>query len=443
MSAIKRFFEKRKLNVRFKKAGEGHRLDEPSARPKTPNTAGAAKATARAGSTDPVAAQKAADAALARLSGKTKDQTTVVRARIRTDMEAEKRKMLETEAALNQAAAAQAGPREVTLDGAPMLPKVLYCCPEIGPEVLPKEEMEGYIQGFLYNSLVEDPEMTSAIMIHTLNKQPDKVKVCVETLIRYLDNAVNHPEEEKFHKIRVGNKAFQERVACLKGTEEFIQAAGFVLRSLPHEDHEEHFWVLTEEYARDSERLTNIKEVLLAAEPIRPQLDRCLKVFHPSSKATKFEIPDEFYNVSPAELKKEQQRKEEAVEKLGLLRTKAMRERDELKELRKYRFTLIRVRFPDGVLLQGVFKAHEKLSAVRQFVGEQLGTWLPFNLVTATGQRLIDDGATLAELSLAPAAVVNFSWDEEVQADIAAQKGAKHAGPYLSPEATALIQALQ
>lgn len=35
-----------------------------------------------------------------------------------------------------------------------------------------------------------------------------------------------------------------------------------------------------------------------------------------------------------------------------MLRTKAMRERDELRELRKYRFAVIRVRFPDGMLLQ-------------------------------------------------------------------------------------------
>ncbi|XP_076447846.1 UBX domain-containing protein 6-like [Babylonia areolata] len=442
MSVIKRFFEKRKLNVKFKKAGEGHRLDEQTSRPRT--SCDGARPVPRAAPTDPDAAQKAADAALARLSNKSKDNTTIVRARMRTEMEAEKRKLKEAEAAMNQAAtAAQASPRELTLDGAPMLPKVLYCCPEIGPEVLPKEEMEGHIQAFLYSSLVEDPEMTSAIMIHTLNKHPDKVKVCVETLIRYLDNAISHPEEEKYHKIRAGNKAFQERVACLMGTEEFMQAAGFVLRSLPHEDHEEHFWVLSEDYAKDSERLTNIKEVLLAAEPIRPQLDRALKVFHPSNKAAKFEIPDEFYNVSPAELKKEQQRKEEAVEKLGMLRTKAMRERDELKELRKYRFTLLRVRFPDGVLLQGIFKAHEKLSAVRQFVGEQLLMWLPFNLVTATGQRLTEDNASLAELNLAPAAVINFSWDEAVQADIAAQRGAHQAGPFLKPETAALIQSLQ
>ena len=140
---------------------------------------------------------------------------------------------------------------------------------------------------------------------------------------------------------------------------------------------------------------------------------------------------------------KEQQRKEEAVEKLGMLRTKAMRERDEMRELRKYRFTLIRVRFPDGVILQAVFKAHEKLSSVRQFNGEQLSDWLPFVLSSATGQRLTEDGQTMAELGLAPAAVINFAWDPEVVKDIARQKGASAHSVYLKRELLANIQSLK
>ena len=35
-----------------------------------------------------------------------------------------------------------------------------------------------------------------------------------------------------------------------------------------------------------------------------------------------------------------------------MLRTKAMREREQQLEKRKYRYTLIRVRFPDGLVLQ-------------------------------------------------------------------------------------------
>jgi len=35
-----------------------------------------------------------------------------------------------------------------------------------------------------------------------------------------------------------------------------------------------------------------------------------------------------------------------------MLRTKAMREKEEKREMRKYRYAVIRIRFPDGVLLQ-------------------------------------------------------------------------------------------
>jgi UBX domain-containing protein 6 len=35
-----------------------------------------------------------------------------------------------------------------------------------------------------------------------------------------------------------------------------------------------------------------------------------------------------------------------------MLRTKAMREKEESRERKKYRFALIRVRFPDGLVLQ-------------------------------------------------------------------------------------------
>lgn len=42
----------------------------------------------------------------------------------------------------------------------------------------------------------------------------------------------------------------------------------------------------------------------------------------------------------------------EMLEKQMQLRTKAMREKDEQREIRKYKFALIRIRFPDGLYLQ-------------------------------------------------------------------------------------------
>ena len=43
----------------------------------------------------------------------------------------------------------------------------------------------------------------------------------------------------------------------------------------------------------------------------------------------------------------------DVIERSGMLRTKAMKEAEAQRALRKYRYALIRIRFPDGVLLQG------------------------------------------------------------------------------------------
>ena len=43
----------------------------------------------------------------------------------------------------------------------------------------------------------------------------------------------------------------------------------------------------------------------------------------------------------------------EEVDRSSQLRTRAMRERDDKNPTRIYRFTLLRVKFPDGYILQG------------------------------------------------------------------------------------------
>ena len=202
-------------------------------------------------------------------------------------------------------------------------------------------------------------------------------------------------------------------------------------------------YVMSEEHANDAERLQNSKDNLLAAEPIRPELDRNVQVFYPSANAHRIQVPDDFYSISQDELKREQQRRQEAVEKLGMLRTKEMREREHLRELRRYRYTLIRVRFPNGVILQGTFRAMDKLSALVTFVRESLeNDWIPFYLNTQTGHKLTDEELSLVELGLAPAAIVNFAFDAAIQKEIAAQHGSIEDNMYLREDVMGLIQSL-
>lgn len=429
----KKLFNKIKLDHFFKKAGRGHRLDEESSNQAISSPRCEVATSSR---TESEETRRAADAAIARYQQNKKGPChPTMRTHMRSDLEAS------IQSQQNKTDQSASPKRENSPSTS-----VLFKCPDIGPAVLPKQEMNDYIREFLYNQLAEQPGMASALMIQTLNKNRENVKICIDILIKYIDNLLNNPNEEKFRRIRVNNKAFKDKVSPIEGSEEFLQSCGFERKTLPFEDQaSEVFLTISEESALNSEHLEEMKGFLLSAEPIRPQLDRALHVYHPSRMIPNFVVPDEFYNLTPAELKKEQQMRTDTVEKLEILRTKAMRERDEQRELRRYRYTLIRIRFPDGILLEGTFKATEKLPALFDFVRENLlHEWLPYLLVTSIGQKLVEEESTFAELGLVPSAVVNFTLEEDIVSDISAQQSSFNKnGPFLKPKIQCLIQELR
>ncbi|XP_073700321.1 UBX domain-containing protein 6-like [Garra rufa] len=273
----------------------------------------------------------------------------------------------------------------------------------------------------------EDVMEASIMMIHTFNKDKEKVKAAIDIISKYIENICKNPTEEKYRKIKLSNKVFQEKVIVIEGSREYLQALGFESKSLPvdGEDKTEEFLVLP---AQESESLEQMKvhlEQLQKGEPVRAKLDRQTQVFRASQHATHFELPPDFYNLTAEELKRELQQKSEIVERNAMLRTKAMREKDEQRERRKYNYALLRVRLPDGNILQGTFLAWERVAALYQFVRDSLeNSWQPFELVAPGGQKLKDDEElALNECNLAPAALLTFSWDAAVQADIAAAGG--------------------
>lgn len=81
-----------------------------------------------------------------------------------------------------------------------------------------------------------------------------QINVCVETLCKYLQNVISNPNEEKYRKIRISNKAFQERVANIEGSFEFLEAAGFLREKILVGEQNEEFFVLPSE-VKDTESL--------------------------------------------------------------------------------------------------------------------------------------------------------------------------------------------
>lgn len=414
------------MDIQFKKYGDGHKLTEDTRSNKPVKVA---PSTGRAVLSE--SAQRAGEAAMIRMSQPDKKIGTgsdAIQRQVRAELQAEKDAMEAAQKRANKTTVVKAAP-VLHVEG------VYYTCPLVGDDVLPKDQMETRIHEYLLGQLGEVPEMASALMIYTLNKDREAVRLCVDTLCKYLDNIITNPGEDKYRRIRLHNKALQERVLKLQGAEEFIQAVGFNVQTLPFQDTSSEFYVLSED--KTTEDIINAKEFLQNAEPIRPELDRGMRILdgnRPGLVLQHTDLPDEFFSISKEELKREQQIRREAVENLGMLRTKAMRERDEQRELRKYRFALIRVRFPDNTILQGTFRATEKLTALLDYVRASLDDdWIPFSLSGPTGHRLAEEERTIAELQLAPAAIVTFTLDESVAADVSAARGAGKLS-YVKPD---------
>lgn len=129
---------------------------------------------------------------------------------------------------------------------------------------------------------------------------------------------------------------------------DFLNAAGFREIELDNEP----FFIWSKDNVEKDYDLPALLEALQNAEPINLELDRNIKVLLPSQAGGRVVLPDDFYRISPEEIKREQQLRSEAIENAQILKTKAMREREEQRILRMYKYALVRVKFPDGLFIQ-------------------------------------------------------------------------------------------
>ncbi|XP_051893635.1 UBX domain-containing protein 6 [Pristis pectinata] len=415
---MKKFFGDLKRDLKFKSMGPGHVLTEDTRK----STEIKPKAQQNPRRPPAEESQMAAAAALSRLEvkqhkGRSTSGLSSLKNEVKNELMAEAT-IPEVQTVNNQ------GPSSALKEDSTSfsVDAVYFICPLTNASIS-KSVREVHIKEAILMKFADDPIRASIMMIHTFNKDRDKIKIACETLGRYIDNICNNPSEEKYRKIKLQNKVFQERISELEGTHEFLQSIGFERKKLqvPGQENEDDFYVLNEDFVTTCEELRQYKDELLNAEPVRAQLDRRVKVFRPSAQAAKFELPSDFYNLTAEEIKREQLMRSEALEKASMLRTKAMRERDEQRELKKYNYTLLRVRFPDGYILQATFYAREKVLALREFVHSVLeNDCIPFELVAPGGQKLKDDSAMLIEVGLVPAALLTLTWDAEVLLDLQA-----------------------
>ncbi|ALC42059.1 Gint3 [Drosophila busckii] len=420
MSKIKRFFSKKKEEAAFKLKlgggmGEGHKLNAPKPEAAS-SSSGSSSRRGRGEVYVPPQrneisneARAAAAAALSRIEKKdSRDFNTslaAVKAQAKRELEAERREKEQ----LSSAASANSQSSSSSTAGDNKLlacQGVYFRCPLIGEEVLSKQAWKIKIKEFLYQQLEMDRGLTACLIIQNCNPK-EKADDCITTLLKYLENLQQHPEEEKFCKIRMSNKIFSDKVRYVEGALDVLQAAGFSELELDNEP----YLLWTQEQLEPGLELAGLIEALKNAEPIQLELDRNIKVLLPS-QARRVILPDDFYRISPEEIKREQQLRAEAIESSQMLKTKAMRDREEQRNLRMYRYTLIRVKFPNGLYIQGTFNVYEKIADIFEFVQSCLADeTLEFNLVSTSDGKFSEEDLdkTLYDCKLIPNILLLFT----------------------------------
>jgi UBX domain-containing protein 6 len=297
-SKIKKFFSKKKSEAKFKTAGPGRKLNAENA-PSSSSGSHSKKPKdvyvpiKRDDLTDE--AKNARDAAMQRIMNANKNQQLNVSSRAikeQAKKELEEQRKVEAESSLKQLNIVDEK-KNYAIEGP------FFSCHLISDEVLPKKDWKEKIKSFLYEQLDSDPSLTSCLIIKNCNTL-DKAEDCIETLKKYLQNIIANPDEDKFHKIRMSNRIFCEKVAAAEGSLDFLRSAGFHEQEIDGEK----FLVWTKDYP--IEMLIQLIEALDTCELIELELDRNMKILFPSQIRNN-NLPPDFFRISPEELKMQQQ----------------------------------------------------------------------------------------------------------------------------------------
>ncbi|KHJ90399.1 PUB domain protein [Oesophagostomum dentatum] len=318
----------------------------------------------------------------------------------------------------------RSGPDIREFEHADVIKGVYFTCELLGgEEAMTKPDLMQALEEFLVSHLSshdEDTVVPAVLLLYSLNKKQPK-ETAIETIGKYLQNIIENPDEPKYRRIRLSNKAYQERVASVKGGREFLEAVGFSEKMEPFKEGEnpEPFLVMPESAAQNTGRLISALEMLKDGQSVPIKISRETSVFalRENERIPVPQVPPDFYDLTAEEIRREQQLRTEELNRNLMLRTKEMRERDEKQRQYTYKYTLVRIRLPDRYVLQGTFGCYEPFSAIREYIAKHLANEaVLFTLRNPMkgSEPLSDETKTLAALGLAPAAVLHLDFDEPV-----------------------------
>ncbi|CAH8478197.1 unnamed protein product [Schistosoma bovis] len=462
MDKLVKFFKEKNADRKFAKLGEGHRLGDASVQ-HSASTANAKRQSTSCQSTSP--SSRSVEATMSRIaiteSRGTSNQTV---------------SSTQNERNLQHKSVEVENAKEIHAEKPIFIPKLLFWCPNLfGDTVVgSRDEIEQAIQNYLLSGSVCNTNEAIVLMVIRgieKSKLPSSSNIPLselpslseikqnrkQNIVRILQNLISAPENPVYRRLRASNKLIQDLLS-IDGFESFLTLCNFKKMMLPAtrpsgqqqvegddekptvgnnedavEEYKEDFYVISEEDAHKREHLEKLLNLFTTADPILPELYRNTKVYRATGRTLtcipRDHLPDEFFSLTKEEFRKYYDHQHRIIEEGRMLLTKAMRERLKTQHMKSFRYAVIRVRFPDNLLLQGTFYAMDKLSTVRQWISECLAKpylfrlYAPPSIQTATltnapptvPVELTDDNLSLSEVGLAPSSLINLTFIDRIQ----------------------------
>ncbi|KOC60264.1 Tether containing UBX domain for GLUT4 [Habropoda laboriosa] len=137
------------------------------------------------------------------------------------------------------------------------------------------------------------------------------------------------------------------------------------------------------------------------------------------------ELPDDFYDLTVDDAKillRDVKRYRQQLEEAPLLtnvQRKLNQDKQTLNQLHKYRYTIIRIQFPDEFVLQGLFRPMERVQTIKDFIKNYLiDANSDFIIFTTPPKRILDPKSHLINENLVPSAIIHYSGPSALKLDI-------------------------
>ncbi len=129
------------------------------------------------------------------------------------------------------------------------------------------------------------------------------------------------------------------------------------------------------------------------------------------------------------------------LEKEQMLKTKTMRERDEKSSLNiQYKYTVLRIRMPDELILQLIFPSNDRLSYLFDFLRSKclVHNFLLFTLTSNVNRRVYssedEQSMTFFQCDIVPTILLSFQWNERALREVKEQTPDFPADIYIKSE---------